>query len=54
MKKAGLPWERAKAFDGSAVFSEFVSLKNKDISKLPMKLFMNDELIQFATYDLMM
>ncbi len=53
MKKAGLPWERAKAFDSSAVFSEFVSLKNKDISKLKMKLFINDELIQLATYDLM-
>ena len=53
MKKEGLPWERAKAFDSSAVFSEFISLKNKDISKLRMKLFINDELIQLATYDLM-
>jgi len=24
LKKAGLPWERAKAFDGSALFSDFV------------------------------
>ncbi|ABE55916.1 fumarylacetoacetate (FAA) hydrolase [Shewanella denitrificans OS217] len=26
LKSKGLPWERAKAFDGSAVFSEFVCL----------------------------
>ncbi len=25
LKAKGLPWERAKAFDGAAVFSEFVS-----------------------------
>ena len=25
LKARGLPWERAKAFDGSAVFSEFVT-----------------------------
>ena len=26
LKKKGLPWERAKAFDGAAVFSHFVDL----------------------------
>lgn len=26
LKNKGLPWERAKAFDGSVVFSEFVAL----------------------------
>jgi 2-keto-4-pentenoate hydratase/2-oxohepta-3-ene-1,7-dioic acid hydratase in catechol pathway len=26
LKQKGLPWERAKAFDGAAVFSEFVPL----------------------------
>jgi len=26
LKKKGLPWERAKAFDGAALFSEFVAL----------------------------
>jgi 2-keto-4-pentenoate hydratase/2-oxohepta-3-ene-1,7-dioic acid hydratase in catechol pathway len=26
LKSKGLPWERAKAFDGSAVFSEFICL----------------------------
>lgn len=27
LKEKGLPWERAKAFDGSAVFSRFISLQ---------------------------
>lgn len=53
LKTKGLPWERAKAFNGSAVLSEFVPF-NGDISKLSMKLTINDKLIQFANYDLMM
>lgn len=53
MKEKGLPWERAKAFDSSAVLSEFVSLDEK-IETLEMKLYIHDELVQFANYDLMM
>lgn len=53
LKAKGLPWERAKAFDHSAVLSEFVPIC-KDISSLEMKLSINDEVVQFATYDLMM
>ncbi len=52
MKQKGLPWERAKAFDNSAVLSEFVSFIG-DITKLRLELFINDTLIQFANYDLM-
>jgi 2-keto-4-pentenoate hydratase/2-oxohepta-3-ene-1,7-dioic acid hydratase in catechol pathway len=52
MKQKGLPWERAKAFNHSAVFGEFVKFDG-DITKLKMELFINDKLIQFATYDLM-
>lgn len=52
MKQKGLPWERAKAFDGSAVLGEFVSFSG-DIKALRMELFINDELTQFANYDLM-
>ena len=53
LKTKGLPWERAKAFDGSAVMSAFVPFTG-DIRKLHMKLTINGELIQFANYDLMM
>jgi 2-keto-4-pentenoate hydratase/2-oxohepta-3-ene-1,7-dioic acid hydratase in catechol pathway len=52
MKSKGLPWERAKSFDNSAVFGEFVSFSG-DITKLRLELFINDKLIQFASYDLM-
>jgi 2-keto-4-pentenoate hydratase/2-oxohepta-3-ene-1,7-dioic acid hydratase in catechol pathway len=52
MKSKGLPWERAKAFDGSAVLSEFVPCDG-DLSKLKMELYINDVLVQFANYDLM-
>jgi 2-keto-4-pentenoate hydratase/2-oxohepta-3-ene-1,7-dioic acid hydratase in catechol pathway len=52
MKTKGLPWERAKAFDNSAVFGNFVKF-DKDITKLRLELFINEELIQFANYDLM-
>ncbi len=52
MKEKGLPWERAKGFDKSAVLSEFVKFDG-DIKTLEMKLFINDILAQYATYNLM-
>jgi len=52
LKKKGLPWERAKAFDCSAVLSSFVPIES--VESLEMKLYVNDDLVQFATYDLMM
>ncbi|TEW54355.1 FAA hydrolase family protein [Psychromonas sp. RZ22] len=54
LKEKGLPWERAKAFDKSAVFSEFVSLDNtNDVKLLRLVLLINDQVIQQADYDLM-
>ncbi len=52
MKEKGLPWERAKAFDNSAVLSEFVAFDGA-LSTLRMELFINDTLMQYANYDLM-
>lgn len=52
IKEKGWPWERAKAFDGSAVLGEFIRF-NGDITKIRLELFINDTLIQFADYDLM-
>ena len=37
LKAAGLPWERSKAFTGSALFSEFVAAP-KDLSQLGVEL----------------
>lgn len=48
LKKKGLPWERAKSFDGSAVLGNFVAFSTKDNSKIRMELFINDTLIQHA------
>ncbi|MGF1753826.1 fumarylacetoacetate hydrolase family protein [Vibrio makurazakiensis] len=41
LKGKGLPWERAKGFDNSAVFSRFVSLTDINISNLHLELFIN-------------
>ncbi|MCP4996218.1 MAG: fumarylacetoacetate hydrolase family protein [Gammaproteobacteria bacterium] len=53
LKTKGLPWERAKSFDKSAVFSEFVSFKG-NIKNLRMELFVNGSLVQQAGYELML
>lgn len=45
LKGKGLPWERAKAFDGAAVFSEFVAISQID-AELTVELEINKELIQ--------
>lgn len=52
LKSKGLPWERAKGFDGSAVLSEFVPFSG-NVEELRMTLHINGSLIQEATYDLM-
>ena len=52
MKEKGLPWERAKAFDDSAVLGEFVPFRG-DLKALRMELFINGRLVQFADYALM-
>ncbi|NLA23771.1 MAG: fumarylacetoacetate hydrolase family protein [Bacteroidales bacterium] len=46
-KKLGLPWASAKAFDGSAVLSEFYPIeKFKNINNLDFSLHKNDVLVQ--------
>lgn len=52
LKQKGLPWERSKAFDASAVFSKFVSFDG-DITKLKIELYINGELKQKGDYSLM-
>lgn len=52
LKVKGLPWERAKAFRGAAVFSEFVSFK--ELARLSLKLYINDVLVQEGGVELMM
>lgn len=52
LKSKGLPWERAKGFDGSAVLGNFVSLTTP-LESLRMTLHINGVLVQEATYELM-
>jgi len=52
LKSKSLPWERAKAFDASAVFSEFVSFE-QSVDSLSLVLSINDQVIQQANYQLM-
>jgi len=53
LKNKGLPWERAKGFDKSAVLSKFVPF-NSDCQGLSMELYINDVLVQKAEYNLML
>lgn len=53
LKSKSLPWERSKAFNGSAVFSEFVSLQ-PEVSLLGLTLSINDTLIQEGDTQLML
>jgi 2-keto-4-pentenoate hydratase/2-oxohepta-3-ene-1,7-dioic acid hydratase in catechol pathway len=52
LKAKGLPWERAKAFDGAAVFSEFVAY-NGEAGDLRLELYINDRLVQQGGCELM-
>jgi len=47
-KKKGLPWEKAKAFDGSAAVSKFFSLESlkKDINNIDFYLDINGKKVQ--------
>ncbi|WP_456470497.1 fumarylacetoacetate hydrolase family protein [Caminibacter sp.] len=52
LKKKGLPWERAKAFRGAAVFSDFVDFEN--IEDLGLEVYKNGKLVQKGDVSLMM
>ena len=45
-KEKGLPWEKAKAFDGSAVVGEFYAKSQFDLENLSFQLIKNEEVVQ--------
>ena len=53
LKTAGLPWERSKAFTGSALFSEFVPAP-ADLTRLGVELRVDDQLRQKGDVSLML
>jgi acylpyruvate hydrolase len=49
LKAKGQPWELAKAFDGSAVLSSYVALKDFDASNISFSMTKNGETVQVGT-----
>ena len=45
-KEKGLPWEKAKAFDGSAIIGEFYPKEQFDLENVKFQLLKNDEVVQ--------
>ena len=55
LKDKGLPWEKAKAFDGSAVIGEFVSKeKFQSVDNLNFELTNNGKTVQSGNSSLML
>lgn len=54
LKESRLPWERAKAFDGAAVFSHFTRVADAALSSLRFELTVDGELRQSGIPSLMM
>lgn len=46
LKEKGLPWEKAKAFDGSAVIGEFYLKEKIDLENIKFQLLKNDVVVQ--------
>lgn len=53
-KEKGLPWETAKAFNGSAPVSEFISKEGLDMRNLEFQLQLNGQVVQKGTTGLML
>lgn len=53
LKRLGLPWERAKAFDGAALFSAFVDLPEA-LERLGLRLTVDGALRQAGGVELML
>ena len=55
LKEKGLPWEKAKAFDGSAVIGDFVSkTKYTNINNINFSLKRNNKIVQRGNTSLML
>ncbi|MBC8770338.1 fumarylacetoacetate hydrolase family protein [Arenibacter sp. BSSL-BM3] len=55
LKEKGLPWEKAKGFDGSAVIGKWLPKTNfKDLNNISFQLKKNDKLVQEGNTGLML
>ena len=55
LKQKGLPWEKAKGFDGSAVIGKWLPKSNfKDLNNLKFSLLKNNKLVQEGNTNFML
>jgi len=54
LKAKGLPWEKAKAFDQSAVLGDFLSVDDFDLNNLHFQLKKNSQVVQDGDTSLML
>lgn len=54
LKTKGLPWEKAKAFDGSAVIGDFYPKEQFDLTQIKFQLIKNSETVQDGNSKLML
>ena len=54
LKEKGLPWEKAKGFNGSAPISEFISKEGFEMNNINFSLSQNGELKQSGNSSLML
>ena len=55
LKEKGLPWEKAKGFDGAAVIGKWLpKTKFRDLNNLNFKLLRNNEVVQDGNTGLML
>lgn len=55
LKEKGLPWEKAKAFDHSAIIGDFISKKNfNSLKNIKFELRKNDAAVQVGNTELML
>ncbi|MCD8454826.1 fumarylacetoacetate hydrolase family protein [Tenacibaculum finnmarkense genomovar ulcerans] len=53
-KEKGLPWEKAKAFDGSAVIGNFYPKEEFNLESISFQLHKNDEVVQDGNSETML
>jgi 2-keto-4-pentenoate hydratase/2-oxohepta-3-ene-1,7-dioic acid hydratase in catechol pathway len=55
LKEKGLPWEKAKAFDGSAVIGDWIPVEQiKDVNAIEFSLKKNENIVQIGNTSLML
>ena len=55
LKAKGLPWEKAKAFDGAAVIGQWIPKSSvENVDNIQFKLMKNDEVVQNGNTNLML